>query len=67
MSEEQLLQNMDFSRFSQIRASLWHNLQRKYQASVLADEKQELGWDELDQLVAAKGFIREPEDNKDVR
>jgi hypothetical protein len=65
MSEEQLLQNIDFSRFSRIRASLWQSIQQKHQARKLADER-ELGWDELDQLVAARGFIRVPEENKDI-
>ena len=66
MREEQLLQNIDFSRFSHIRASLWQNLQQKHQMKTFEYEDRELGWDELDQLVAAKGPNLMPDKKKDV-
>ena len=58
MKEELMLQAVDFSRFSQVRASLKGRLMHELRQHRMEQENRELDWAELDQLVAAKG--REP-------
>ena len=56
MKEELMLQAVDFSRFSQVRDSLKGRLMHELRQRRMEQENRELDWDELDQLVAAKGI-----------
>lgn len=64
MDVEQTLKNIDFSRFSKTRESLLQEMLLARSGNAwhgAADAKRELGLEELDYVVAARGLMKKKE------